>query len=99
MDNKIQDVVFWDMTVHILVDGYLENGGSRFLQNLVPVYQRTWCHIPGDFYFDTQQCENVKCSAAVKLIPVGEPFNNKISLNRFYCFKNHWYFKSVLFSL
>lgn len=85
--NKIQYVVFWDITVYISVDGYLEDGGSRFLQNLIPVYQRTWCHIPGDFYFDTQHRENVKCYTALKLIAVREPFNNSKFLNRYYCFR------------
>jgi hypothetical protein len=83
VDNKIEDVVLWDMTVYILVDGYLEDGGSRFLRNLVPVYQRTWCHIPGDFYFDTQQCENVKYYTALRLLAVRESFNNKIFLTDF----------------
>jgi hypothetical protein len=39
---------------------YPEDGGTKFLKTLVPVYQTAHCHIPEDNNFDTHHHENLK---------------------------------------
>lgn len=80
MDNKIQYVVFWDMTVYtsILFNGYLE---CQFTKGHGVISQVTFILI----------LSSVRMSMlySSQLIAARERFNNKIFLNRFYCFRNH----------
>lgn len=47
----------------------LEDGGSRFLQKLIPMYQNTWYHIPEGHNHNIHCYENLKSNIKILCLP------------------------------